>query len=122
MNHKNEQLVKIGLDVINNCDDFFAIQKLAVACQKRLKYMAIPRQIGPLLEEDVFAMFNIDDDWSDHTITGLRYKYEWEPIAAALDVEVKKRDSMKKLAQRCRKMAIILFNGSCTSNDDRHKF
>ncbi len=54
MNYKNEQLVKIGLDVIKNCDDFFAIQKLVIACQEKLKYMVVPRQIGPVIEEDVF--------------------------------------------------------------------
>lgn len=54
MNYKNEQLLKIGLDVIKNCDDYFAIHKLYLECHEKLKNMAIPRQIGPVIEEDVF--------------------------------------------------------------------
>jgi hypothetical protein len=58
MNYKNEQLVKIGLDVVKNCDDFFAIQKLYSACQERIteisKNMVRSRMIGPEVEEDVF--------------------------------------------------------------------
>lgn len=54
MDYKNEQLLKMGLDVIKNCDDFFAIKTLANACQERLKYMVVPRQIGPCIEQDVF--------------------------------------------------------------------
>lgn len=54
MNYKNEQLLKIGLDVIKHCDDFFTIQKLVIACNEKIKYMAVPRQIGQVIEEDVF--------------------------------------------------------------------
>ena len=71
------------------------------------------------IEEDVYVMYNIEDNWSDHTLTGLRYKYEWEPIAAALGVEVKQKDSMKTLAKRCRKTAIKLFNESQESLEEK---
>jgi hypothetical protein len=58
MSYKNEQLVKIGLDVIKNCDDFFSIQKLVSACHERIdeitKAMVRSSQIGPVIEEDVF--------------------------------------------------------------------
>lgn len=52
MNYKNDQLIKIGLDVVKHCDDFFAIQKLAGACLEKLKYMSAPRQIGEIIEND----------------------------------------------------------------------
>lgn len=71
------------------------------------------------INEDTYEMFDLGDNWADHTLTGLRYKYEWEPIAAALGVEVKQKDSMKTLAKRCRKTAIKLFNESCESLEEK---
>lgn len=74
------------------------------------------------IEGDIYVMFNIDDDWTDHTLTGLRYKYEWEPIATALGVEIKQKDSMKTLAKRCYKKAIKLLDEPCVSAIEACKF
>ncbi len=55
MNKKNEQLLKIGLDVVRNCDDFFVLQKLYTECNNRIfeisKNNVRPIQIGYLINE-----------------------------------------------------------------------
>lgn len=114
---------KVGVG--ENKDCVSEEEKEAAPSQAKYSYVFIDERIsynkdeGILVKfyinDDVYEIFDSSDDWSDHTITGLRYKYEWEPIAAALNVEVKQKDSMKTLAKRCRKTAIKLFNKSVDS-------
>ncbi len=55
MNDKNQELMKIGLHIIKNCDDFFAIQKLVASCHERIaeisKEMSKSIQIGSCAKE-----------------------------------------------------------------------